>query len=556
MTQIASLDLGQLAAARQASPSKGAPKGPGDFMSAYRHASTETRKMERPHDADRANEARPERDHDTESTQETTEAKANQADKADQNQQADQSQQTQATKADDAQAKQADQAKTDQAQQADQNAQATNDQQAQAQAQQQTADAQAQAQQQAQTQATALDAQAVLALQLATGGQLATPGVQVTAQANADAQAVAMVQNQTQSQAQAAQQAQTQAQAQQAELQALMQAQGVDPNADPAVKDAIAKALQAAQQANAQQAQQAAPAAQAAQQAQPAGQAQNAQTLQVAADLNVKTVQVEAPKPEAPAAKPTTDTAAAQLDQANNLMLQLMDLKAQEPTTGSTTPGTTLDDAVSIETPSQAVKLLADDDASDDTSSQAATQQPAVPSLNGDRTTVDAAKTAEPVKAQAPARAEDVMPQVLKHMEAVKSNQANSIKLQLYPEHLGKMEIKVMAHQGVLSAQISADNQSVKSMLETQVAALQRTFAELGLKVDKVEVALSSSNLGNDQFGGQAMQQGDTQPQFGRQQQQATNLSQSGYGQWLGEEPADEIAYAELDSAAAVNYVA
>lgn len=550
MTQIASLDLGQLAAARQASPSKGAPKGPGDFMSAYRHASNETRKMERPHDADRANEARTERDHDTDSAQETTEAKANQADKADQNQQADQTEQTQATKADDAQAKQADQAKADQ--QADQNAQATNDQQAQSQAQQQNADA-AQAQADAQQNAQ-LDAQAVLALQLATGGQLATPGVQVTAQANADAQAVAMVQNQNQSQAQAAQQAQTQAQAQQAELQALMQAQGVDANADPAVKDAIAKALQAAQQANAQQAQ---PAAQAAQQAQQAGQAPNAQTLQVAADLNVKTVQVDAAKPETPVANPVADTAAAQSDKAGNLMLQLMDLKAQEPTTGSTTPGTTLDDAVSIETQSQAVNLLADDDASDDTTSQAATQQPAVPSLNGDRTTVDAAKTAEPAKAPAQARAEDVMPQVLKHMEAVKSNQANSIKLQLYPEHLGKMEIKVMAHQGVLSAQISADNQSVKSMLETQVAALQRTFAELGLKVDKVEVALSSSNLGNDQFGGQAMQQGDTQPQFGRQQQhQATHLSQSGYGQWLGEEPTDEIAYAEMDSAAAVNYVA
>jgi hypothetical protein len=95
-------------------------------------------------------------------------------------------------------------------------------------------------------------------------------------------------------------------------------------------------------------------------------------------------------------------------------------------------------------------------------------------------------------------------------------------------------------------------------MLETQVAALQRTFAEMGLKVDKVEVALSSSNLGNDQFGGQAMQQGDAQQQFGRQAQHhaSNSLANSGYGQWLGDEPTDEIAYAELDSAAAVNYVA
>ena len=118
------------------------------------------------------------------------------------------------------------------------------------------------------------------------------------------------------------------------------------------------------------------------------------------------------------------------------------------------------------------------------------------------------------------------------------------------------MEIKVVSHQGVLSAQLTADSHSVKAMLETQVAALQRSFAEMGLKVDKVEVTLSSASLGQDPYGGGAAQQGEQQA-FGRQQQPSGGAFRgSGYQQWLGDEPADEAIYAQLDSSAAINYVA
>ncbi|MFN3429937.1 MAG: hypothetical protein ACK46X_08290, partial [Candidatus Sericytochromatia bacterium] len=77
MTQIASFDLGAAAAAKRPhAPNLGASKGHGDFMAAFRQAATEARKQDRAQDADRAAEARAERDRDTGSADEAHEAKA------------------------------------------------------------------------------------------------------------------------------------------------------------------------------------------------------------------------------------------------------------------------------------------------------------------------------------------------------------------------------------------------------------------------------------------------------------------------------------------------
>lgn len=235
-----------------------------------------------------------------------------------------------------------------------------------------------------------------------------------------------------------------------------------------------------------------------------------------------------------------------------NLAFQLLVDAPEETTTpGSTTQATLLDDVTDIETTSQAVNLLD----GDETEATAGEEKRAdgVNLLNGDRTATSETGKAAGIKAHAPAAAEDVMPQILKHAEQIRAAQSNAVKLQLYPENLGKMEIKVTSHQGVISAQLTAENQQVKSMLETQVAHLQRSFAEMGLKVDKVEVTLASANLNFDAQGGaaQGQEQGNQQRSNGSPQA----FSGNGYEQWLGEDPADE-RYAELAGATAINYVA
>jgi flagellar hook-length control protein FliK len=537
MTQIASFDLGALAANRQQAPAQGASKARGDFMSAYNQAATEARKQARTQDADRAENKRAERDHDAAPTPEADEApKAEQAraEKSERPEQVDHHN------------KQADEAPKAEKPKAEQKP-----------AEAPTAEAPAQsvaetpvAEQPAET--APLDAQAVLALQLATGGQVAQPVVTAAVAANAEPEAVAQTQVVDAT-------AQAGKQAQQAQVQTPVQAQAqpVD-QADEAVQAAIA---QAAKQANAEAKGHAAKAqasAHASEHANARAQAQSPAFLAEAAQ-NLGPITVEVSKqvqaevaPTPVVAQPTEGDA-----ESGNLAMQLIDLKMQKAAEGSTTPVTKLDGAEGTEMTSQLASLLSEDDEAGLTVVDG--EKPTVQGVSGDRlATAETAKASAMAKeAPAPARAEDVLPQVSKHLEALKSNQANAIKLQLYPEHLGKMEIKVVSHQGVLSAQLTADSHTVKAMLETQVAALQRSFAEMGIKVDKVEVTLSSANLGQDAYAqGQGMQQGEQQ-QFGREQQtRSGSFNGSGYQQWLGDEPVDEAVYAQADASAAINYVA
>jgi hypothetical protein len=101
-----------------------------------------------------------------------------------------------------------------------------------------------------------------------------------------------------------------------------------------------------------------------------------------------------------------------------------------------------------------------------------------------------------------------------------------------------------------------ASNHEVKSMLETQVASLQRTFAELGLKVDRVEVTLASSTMNFDASGQMAQQQQMGQTPDRQRQASSGLIPNSGYGQWLGEEEPEAASYAAIGDLSAIDYVA
>lgn len=193
--------------------------------------------------------------------------------------------------------------------------------------------------------------------------------------------------------------------------------------------------------------------------------------------------------------------------------------------TGSITPVELLDEAVGLET-SQHVSQAEVEGLAPIEGENTETAAPTVNGSSAERPVADTAK----VSTSPPApRAEEVLPQILKHAEALKAQQQNSIKLQLYPEHLGKVEIKVMSHQGVLSAQLTADSLQVKGLLESQMVGLQRSLQEMGLRVDRVEVALSSSQSGG--FEGSASSFADSSSQQRGQDTPQTRIA-SHLGAW------------------------
>ncbi len=87
---------------------------------------------------------------------------------------------------------------------------------------------------------------------------------------------------------------------------------------------------------------------------------------------------------------------------------------------------------------------------------------------------------------------EDIMRQV-SHMTRVMVSQAeSSIEMQLNPANLGKVYLQVISREGVITAQIAAQNEAVKEALESQVVMLKENMNQQGMKVEAIEVNIAS----------------------------------------------------------------
>lgn len=87
---------------------------------------------------------------------------------------------------------------------------------------------------------------------------------------------------------------------------------------------------------------------------------------------------------------------------------------------------------------------------------------------------------------------ESIVKQVLEQVKLNIKTDVTSVQMQLYPEHLGKVAIQVVSKNGVLTAQIATENESAKAALESQLNTLKESFDNQGLKVQSVEVMVSS----------------------------------------------------------------
>ena len=92
---------------------------------------------------------------------------------------------------------------------------------------------------------------------------------------------------------------------------------------------------------------------------------------------------------------------------------------------------------------------------------------------------------------------EQIVEQVRVHMK----QDATSMELQLYPEHLGKFQIHVVSKDGVMTARIAAETEQAKQAIENGLANLKEAFEQQDLKVEAVEVMVATAGFekGQDQ---------------------------------------------------------
>lgn len=96
-------------------------------------------------------------------------------------------------------------------------------------------------------------------------------------------------------------------------------------------------------------------------------------------------------------------------------------------------------------------------------------------------------------------QAMDIVTQIVEEIKTVMKANTTSMELQLHPESLGKVHIQVVAREGIITAQITAQTEAARHAIESQLATLKESFQNQGLKVEAVEVTINPHGFNMEQ---------------------------------------------------------
>lgn len=91
--------------------------------------------------------------------------------------------------------------------------------------------------------------------------------------------------------------------------------------------------------------------------------------------------------------------------------------------------------------------------------------------------------------------AREIMQQILDYIKVSVKPDMTSLQMQLHPEELGTLQIEVSNKNGMLTAQFTTQDDSVRAVIESQIIQLKENLNEQGLKVQAVEVTVASQQF-------------------------------------------------------------
>jgi flagellar hook-length control protein FliK len=87
--------------------------------------------------------------------------------------------------------------------------------------------------------------------------------------------------------------------------------------------------------------------------------------------------------------------------------------------------------------------------------------------------------------------------EIVSQAETLSRGQIRSLRLQLRPEELGRVEIQLTRDaQGRISARISAERETARQVLSHSLAELREMLSRVGFNVDKLEVQVEMGRDG------------------------------------------------------------
>ncbi len=139
-----------------------------------------------------------------------------------------------------------------------------------------------------------------------------------------------------------------------------------------------------------------------------------------------------------------------------------------------------------------------------------------------------ALETVQEAQAFFDADTEMIMHQITDYMKAQVSDGVSELEMQLHPESLGNLHVRLTAKEGVVTAHFAAQNDVVKTALESQMIQLKETFKEQGVKVEAIEVTVESHKFDENlsQNSGGNMNGDSRQPERQRNRRININLNE------------------------------
>ncbi|EKE03588.1 MAG: hypothetical protein ACD_20C00179G0001, partial [uncultured bacterium] len=94
-----------------------------------------------------------------------------------------------------------------------------------------------------------------------------------------------------------------------------------------------------------------------------------------------------------------------------------------------------------------------------------------------------------------------VMDQVVKKASAELSTNKSQVTISLRPDNLGKVDINLISRNGVLTAQITAENNQVRDILNKGLETLRQSMTDQGVNVNRLVVNVQEPHTSNNNQG-------------------------------------------------------
>jgi flagellar hook-length control protein FliK len=116
------------------------------------------------------------------------------------------------------------------------------------------------------------------------------------------------------------------------------------------------------------------------------------------------------------------------------------------------------------------------------------------PILQALENAVDNVEDIQPLE-EIPISGREIIDQVVEQIRVNMNQDTTSMEMQLYPEHLGKIQINVVSKDGVMTAKIVAETEAAKQAIEGGLTNLKESMEHQNLKVDAIEVMVSTAGF-------------------------------------------------------------